>query len=156
MRQLRRRSTGAQKARTAFSPGLSEYELGNDRALPRQRDSGSGNRPDRRADPAEARRRLTLRVTRLRRLSIRHSSSRRIVISGAIENVGELRADIQRDSLVDTEYPSRRHILHGTAHIPVIVVIGSRSAELTSGRGGPCGRIQNERRVGIVAMAVDV
>src|SRR6185312_11205057 len=90
-------------------------------------------RPVRRADVdiTEAGCSLARGVARLRRGCI---GRRRIVHLGAIEDVGELRANLQTHPFPDAEYAGETEILRRPPLITVIAVIGSSRAVLSSGR----------------------
>src|SRR5260370_39915558 len=64
-----------------------------------------------RIDIAESRSRNTGRVPRLR---LRRSSKTRVRKIGSIEDVEELRANLQGFLLSDSEYAAETHLLHGT------------------------------------------
>jgi hypothetical protein len=131
----------------------SERDAGDERAgsLKLQR----GRRPIAkcRVNPPESSRWLARRVSSLRCQGV---GDNRIVHSCAVEDVDEVRPDVQCRSLSDAEAPAKTEILRGTALEPVIIVVGCRCSPLARGGLSPGRRIQYERVVRIEAVAVEI
>src|SRR4029077_1847370 len=83
-------------------------------------------------------------------------SGQGVVHAGAVEDVDEISANVQRDPLLEAERAAEPKILNRPALIAVIAIVSRRRAELAGGRLAPCGRIQNEILVGIEAVTVKV
>jgi len=93
------------------------------------------------------------RISRLRRERVR---DRRRVDPGPIEDVRELGAKHQADSLAHPESTAQTHALIWPALLTEVAVVRVRSTEVTFRRIAPRFWIQHERPSWIVTTAVDV
>ena len=134
-------------------PFASECNSRNDRAGALELNGGRRPIAKRRVNPAEARGCLTRRISRLRCQRI---GGHGVAHPGPVENVNEVRADIQGRSFPEAETPAKTKILNRPALEPVIVVVSRGCSPLARGGLSPCGGIQQERVVRIKAMAVEV
>src|SRR5512146_3291780 len=82
-------------------------------------------------------------------LSSESVRERRVIWLGPVEDVGELGADLQTGSFLNTEVAAQTQVLRRPALIPVIVVVDGSGAKLARRRVGPRRRIQHKSPVGI-------
>src|SRR5262249_7738306 len=102
---------------------------------------------------SEPRSRISVRESGLRRLSVRGAG---IAPEAAVKHIRELKTKIERVPFFYTPCPADIHVFCWTPLGAIVAIISCRSAELAGGRINPCGRIQGERFVRIVAVAVKV
>src|SRR5215469_15657061 len=128
-----------------------ECKPSNDKAIPRHVATSEARRNG--VHISEARSRISVGESRLRRLRIRGA---RITPEATVENIRELKPKIERILFFYTPCPADVHVFCRTPLGAIVSIISCRSAKLASGRIAPCGRIQSERFVWIVAVAVKV
>src|SRR5438067_13459756 len=118
-----------------------ELQTSDDRAIARQLDRGHRtSRAEGRVDSPKAGRSLPsgrqawATCASLRCLRISES---RILHACAIEDVAELRPDVDRRSLLDPERTAYRQVFYRPPLEAIVAIIGSRRTPLPCGRLGP-------------------
>src|SRR6266478_5703382 len=90
------------------------------------------------------------------RLRLRRSRKTRIRQISPIEDIEELRPNLQRPLLPDPEHAAQAHLLHRTPLIAEVAVIRRGRSPIPGSRICPCVPVQNEILVRIYAVAIQV
>src|SRR6516225_5439560 len=128
-------------------PWTSKLESGDQLTLPRRAEG----RAD--VDVSEPGCRLTETIVLRSRQRV---GRRRIAHFRAIENVGELRADLKAGFFLNPENAAQAQVLYRPPLIAEVTVVSCRRAPFPRPRIGPCRRIECEGLAGIEAMTIEI